>query len=295
MIKSGVLAFVAFLALTGCANAGNDTINPALYVVRDADSTLYLYGSVHVRPAGSAWGDADVRAALDQADEIWTEMEISPQADAQAQALSQRLGLAPHDRPLSSWLSAEENARLAALTRQLGIPRASLESMQPWYAALALSFAPILRAGYDPQSGVDRAIDAYGDAHGKRMRWFETVEQQMSLLANLSPDLQRAMLREAIDENQTGPQSIADMTAAWEQGDIAMLQRLVVEDMRDDYSELYEVMFVRRNTAWMRQLTHELDGAGVDFVVVGAGHLIGPDGLVAQLRARGYAVERVGE
>lgn len=94
MIRSGVFALLAFAAVAGCAFA-KDEINPALYVVRDADSTMYLYGTVHVRPSGSDWGDADVRAALDAAHEIWTEIEISPRADAQTQALTARFGLAP--------------------------------------------------------------------------------------------------------------------------------------------------------------------------------------------------------
>ncbi len=297
MVRSGLFALAAFTALAGCAFAKDDEagIDPALYVVRDEDSTLYLYGSVHVRPAGADWGDADVREALAQTEEIWTELEMSPAADAEAQMLALRLGAAPADRPLSSWLSAEENERLNALTQRLGLPRAALEGLQPWFAAMTLSLAPIVRAGYDPASGVDRAIDAYGDANGKHMRAFETAEEQLGFLANLTPELQRQMLLEAIDENETGAQLMAEMSAAWEAGDEATLERFVIDDMRDHYPELYEVLFVRRNAAWMDVIVQELEGAGIDFVVVGAGHIIGEDGLAAQLRGRGYAVERVGE
>jgi uncharacterized protein YbaP (TraB family) len=88
---------------------------------------------------------------------------------------------------------------------------------------------------------------------------------------------------------------IAEMTTAWEQGDLETLERSVIEDTREHYPGVYEALFVRRNAAWMEVLTHELAGSGVDFVAVGAGHLLGPDGLVRQLQARGYTVERVGE
>jgi uncharacterized protein YbaP (TraB family) len=126
------------------------------------------------------------------------------------------------------------------------------------------------------------------------MRAFETAVAQIGFLSELSPHLQRQMLREAIDETERGPALLAQLTTAWESGDIETLDRLVVADTRTDYPELYEVLFRRRNAAWMETLMHELDGAGVDFVAVGAGHLLGEDGLVAQLRARGVSVERVG-
>lgn len=294
MIRTTVLAGIAFAALatTACAQ---ETFNPALFAVRDADSTMYLYGTVHVRPRGTDWGDQDVRDALASAQDVWTEIEISPQADQRTQALAMQMGQAPADRPLSSWLTAEENERLTALTQRLGIPRAYLETMQPWMAGLTLSLLPILRAGYDPASGVDRAVDAYGDANGKTMRAFETAEEQLGFFAGLDEDTQRAFLREAIDEAEQGPSMIAEMTSSWERGDLDALERAVVDDTREEYPAVYEALFVRRNNAWMEVIVRELGASGVDFVAVGAGHLLGEDGLVEQLRARGYTVERVGE
>lgn len=295
MIRTTMLAAAAFAALATAACAQESSFDPALYVVRDADSTMYLYGTVHVRPRGTDWGDADVRAALASAEEIWTEIEISPQADAQAQALATQLGQAPADKPLSSWLTAEENERLNALTQRLGIPRAYLETMQPWMAGLTLSLLPIMQAGYDPMSGVDRAVDAYGDANGKTMRSFETIEQQLGFFSALNEETQREFLREAINEAEQGPAMIGEMTSAWERGDLETLERVVVDDTRREYPEVYESLFLRRNNAWMEVLTREMQGSGVDFVAVGAGHLLGEDGLVEQMRARGYTVERVGE
>lgn len=293
MIRA-VFAAVASLALatSACAQEGFD---PALYVVRDADSTMYLYGTVHVRPRGSDWADQDVRDALASADEVWTELEMSPESDRRTQALAMQYGVAPADRPLSSWLTVEENQRLDALAQRLGLQRAYLEGMQPWMAGLTLSLVPIMRAGYDPASGVDRAVDAYGDANGKTMRSFETADDQIGFFAGLDDDTQRAFLREAIDQAEEGPAMLGEMTAAWERGDLDTLERLVVDDTREGYPGVYESLFVRRNNAWMDVLVRELRGAGVDFVAVGTGHLLGRDGLIDQLRARGYTVQRVGE
>lgn len=285
------------LALLACApgNASSEAFRPALFVARDADSTLYLFGTVHLRRPGGAWGGADAQAALAEADEVWTEVEITPESDAQAQALMTERGMAPANQPLSSHLTAEERARLRALTQRLGVQVQMIELMEPWLAALTLSVLPMIQAGYDPNAGVDRAVDAAADAAGVQRRAFETIEEQVAFLSGFSPELQRQMLLDAIDEAEKGPEQFGPMLLAWERGDLATLEDFVIEDMREEYPELYEVLFVRRNAAWMDILMRELEGEGVDFVAVGAGHLLGEDGLVAQLRARGVTVERVGE
>lgn len=290
---------VLALAACGCAwgeatKAEDAGTGPALFVARDADSTIYLFGTIHLRRAGDAWGSPAVEVALASADEIWTEMEISPETDARTQQLALQYGLAPPDRPLSSWLSPEEMERLGQTSQRLGIAPQSLEPMQPWLAGLTLTLMPMMAAGYDPNAGVDRAVDAFGDAHHMRMRWFETPEEQIGLFANLPADVQHGMLLEAIDEAEKSADSLDQMSSAWERGDTQTLERLLNEEMRDDYPEVYAALISRRNSAWVNALMRELDGSGTDFVAVGAAHIVGPDGLVAQLRAHGIRVERVG-
>lgn len=292
MLKKALLAATVFVALSGSAFA-QDAIDPALYVVRDADSTMYLYGTVHVRPNGADWADAEVRAALAESQEIWTEILMSPETDAQAQQLALQMGRADPGRPLSSWLTPEENARLNALTGRLGMPTGALEQFQPWLAGLTLSIIPIMQAGYSPMSGVDRNVDAYGDANGKTMRALETVEQQLGFFDGFSEEIQRQFLVESIDEAENGVALINMLSVAWERGDIEGLEGAVITETREQYPELYNTIFVQRNNAWMDVLVAEMQGSGVDFIAVGAGHLLGEDGLVEQFRARGFTVERV--
>jgi uncharacterized protein YbaP (TraB family) len=285
-------AVFAVLSIAACTQTRPPgAITPALYAVRDADSTMYLYGTVHVRPRGADWANARVRAAIDESEEVWTELMMSPEADAQTQALAQRYGRA--ERPLSSWLNEEENARFNAAVAKIGLPQGALEGLQPWAAALTLTVVPLMQAGYDPQSGVDRSLDAYADNAGKRMRALETAEQQYMFFANMSAEMQREMLIEAIAQVDSVDEMIGAMSETWERGNEAALARVVIEETRRDYPELYRTLFVVRNNAWMDELTREMEGSGVDFIAVGAGHVIGPDGLVAQFRARGYRVERV--
>ncbi len=292
MFRSLVAALFA-LTFAGAAHAQPRAISPALFVVRDADSTMYLFGTVHVRRPGADWGGPNAHAALAASEEVWTELEMSTEADAQSASEAMRFGMAPPERPLSSRLTAEQNAKLGEALRALGASPDMAERWQPWFAGLMISIMPIMRGGYDPAAGVDRQIDAAADASGKRMRWFETSAQQLEFFSGLSEDVQIEMLMESVDGAGESARELADLERAWERGDLRRLERVVIDETREEHPELYDMLFVRRNSAWTDVLMRELDGAGVDFVAVGAGHLLGRDGLVEMLRARGVRVERV--
>jgi len=289
-----IAAFAALLASCATAPQIDDATGaaPALFVARDADSTLYLYGTIHLRRAGDAWGGPHVEAALAEAEEVWTEVDMDPASEARAQAEAMRLGLSA-ETPLSSRLSEQDRERLAALSQRFGIPLQALERMRPWLAALTLSLMPMMEAGYDPQAGVDRAVVQWAEAHAKTLRSFETPEQQIGFFATWDEETQVAWLRQALDGAEEGAALVDAISAAWDAGDIAAMDALIVSEARAASPELYRRVFVDRNAAWIAVLMRELDGAGVDFVAVGSGHIVGPDGLVAQLRARGVQVERV--
>lgn len=294
LAKIVVAAAAALLLATPSAFAQEaQRQSPALFVARDADSALYLFGTLHIRRPGEAWGGPAAQAALSQAGEVWTELEISPTGDAQAQALALQYGLAEPERPLSSYFSEAENARIKAFARANGADPRMLDRMRPWMAAITLSILPMIRAGYDPSAGADRLIDGQADAAGKTMRWFETAEEQMRILASIDAEQARELVLQAIDEAENGGALMERMAQAWQHGDLETLQALVVDDMRAQYPEAYAILLAQRNAAWTPVLVRELEGSGVDFVAVGAAHLLGEDGLVAALRARGYAVERV--
>ncbi len=294
-MKLKFAAAIAALTLAwGCATAPERTYppGPALYVVRDADSTMYLFGTLHIRRGDAPWGGPNAQAGLVASDEVWTEMEISPETEAQAQVLALQRGI-NYERPLSSLLTAEQNTRLAAFAQQYGLPPQMLDIMEPWFAAITLSVLPMVQAGYDPNQGADRLIDDFADQNGKTARHFETAEDQINFLSGFPLEVQVQWLVETMDQADEGAALFEGMAQAWETGDVRTLERLVVTDMRGESPDVYDVLIVRRNNAWMEDIVRELQGAGTDFVAVGAGHVIGPEGLVAQLRARGYTVERI--
>lgn len=265
-------------------------VRPALFVARDADSAIYLFGTVHLRRPGSDWGGPAAQAALADADEVWTEMDISTATANDVQTLILSLGMSP-DRPLSSYLNKAERDELATALQSLGAQPAMFERMRPWLAGMMLSVMPMMRDGYDADAGVDQAVtQAAGDA---RPRAFETAEQQISFFANLSDEAQREFLLDTIRSANEGTEEMDEMSGAWERGDLDTLETMALDNFRASYPELFGVLFTQRNQAWVATLMQEMDGSGVDFVAVGAAHLLGDGGLVELLRARGVTVERV--
>lgn len=263
---------------------------PALWVIRDADSTLYLFGTVHILRPTTAWGSAKVDAAFDSADDIW--FEIANIDDQSAAApLVQQFGISM-DRPLSSLLSAEELSGLDAAARSIGASAAQMEPMRPWLAALTLSVAPLVKAGYDPTSGVELILKARADAAGKPVRGLETMEQQIRILAGMSEEAQVGFLRSTLEQFDEATTLLDGLVEAWATGDVEAIERLGIADMREASEEVYQAMLVRRNTDWADQIQAHLEGSGVSFIAVGAAHLAGEDSVQAILAARGVEVSR---
>lgn len=262
---------------------------PALWVVKDADSTLYLFGSVHVLRPTTGWASPRVEAAFDSASDIWFEIS-NPDDQAAIMPLIQQLGLSP-ETPLSSRLTAEENAELDAAAQTMGASAAQLQPMKPWLAALSLSVAPLIKAGYDPKSGVELVLKARAEAAGKPIHGFETIDKQIGILAGLPDDVQLVFLRETLKDYENAATKLDEMVEAWARGDVATLDRVTITEMKEASPALYQSVLVDRNTDWANQIQTLLEGAGTAFIAVGAAHLTGDDSVQAILQKRGVTVE----
>jgi len=261
---------------------------PALWVVRDADSTVYLYGTVHVLRPSTVWRWSGVEAAFDSASEIWFEIS-NPDDTAAITPLIQQHGLSP-DRPLNSLLSPTEYADLTAAAGIAGVPVAQLNVFRPWLAGLTLSVAPLTRAGYDPQSGVELTLKARAEAAGKTIHGFETIDKQVALLADMPEADQLDFLRGTLAAFDDATTDLDRLVDRWSHGDVAAVRRLGVDDLRRQGPGVYQTLLVRRNADWAGQIQHLLEGSGTVFIAVGAAHLAGPDSVQAQLERRGVHV-----
>ena len=264
---------------------------PALWVVRDADSTLYLFGTVHVLKPDTDWASTRVDQAFDSAQDIWFEI-ANPDDTAAVLPLIQQHGVSM-DRPLSSLLTADEIAHLDVAARAIGVTAAQMDPMRPWFAGLTLSMAPLTKAGYDPASGVELTLLARAKAADKSIHAFESLEQQVRMLAEMPEDMQLGFLRSTLQDYDRAAQMLDGMVAAWRVGDTQALDAVMVEEMARDYPDLYARMLTDRNADWADQIQERLKGSGVTFIAVGAGHLVGDASVQTFLAQKGITATRV--
>lgn len=275
----------ALVLLSGAARA-----EPMLWKIEDGDSILYLFGTIHILDPQISWRDARLMQAFAGAQEIWFEIDPVKSVDAAAIAPYRGLMFDP-TRPLSKRLSPEEFARFTKAANALGLPAAQLDSLRPWMAALQLTRAALVRAGADPDAGVDRQLA--GEVGARPLKTLETLEQQLRFFADAPEEVEHGFLLSTLDELDEGPGYFQDLVAAWRDGDDARLEQRFLGDMRRAYPQAYDILLKQRNLAWAMILDQEMRKSGSDFVAVGALHLVGPDGVPNLLRAKGYRVTRM--
>ena len=262
---------------------------PALWVIKDADSTLYLFGSVHVLRPTTGWASPRVQAAFDSASDIWFEIS-NPDDQAAIVPLMQQYGLSPTYRNATA-LTTGELTLFGNAAQSVGSDAVRMDNYRPWLAALTLSVAPLVKAGYDPKSGVELVLKARAEAAGKPIHGFETIDKQIGILAGLPDDVQLAFLRETLKDYENAATKLDEMVSAWASGDIGAIDRIMVAELKDASPALYQALLVDRNTDWADQIQTLLQGSGTAFIAVGAAHLTGDDSVQAILQRRGVTVE----
>ena len=263
---------------------------PAMWVVKDADSTVYLFRTVHLLKKDVVWNTPKVQAAMAESKELWLEL-LDADDQAKLAPLVQQLGL-DLQRPLSSKLNDAQRAKLAKVAAQHGINPAQLEPMKPWLAALTFSLAPLQAAGWDANAGVDKLLQAQAKKEGDQLKAFENAEQQMRFFADLPEPLQVEYLDQTLDDAGRGLALMDEIAAAYARGDSDAIGRIMSAELQADAPEIYDVLLTKRNQAWADQIQKVLAGKGTHFVAVGAAHLAGPDSVQAQLAKRGVKAQR---
>jgi uncharacterized protein len=287
-LRSGLqaLAAIAIAAML----AGPAAAKPPMWIVTSPKAKLILFGSIHLLPPGLDWRPAALDDALAQADELWTELPINAASDNEASAVALARGGLPAGRSLIAMLTPDQADRLRKAAADLHCAPEALDRMQPWMAEFTLSIADDARGGADAFNGVEEQVQAITPLAAKRMA-FETARQQIEFLAGAPVKDQVASLSWTLAEIEDDPASYQRVVDEWMAADLAGLQRDAVQPLKTVSPALYGRLIAQRNKAWVRALTRRLRKKGTVVVVVGVGHMIGPEGLPALLRARGFDVQ----
>lgn len=289
LVASALLALG--LVASACAQPVSETQgDPALWRIADADSEIWLFGTVHLLPDNVAWRNDRVDAAFAAADEFVTETDTGPEATAEFQLLATALGTLPEGQSLLDKLDAETRARFERVARAANLDPAQFTTVKPWLATLQLSYAHAIARAQRPERGVENVLEA--DAQGKRRSFLETPEQQVRTLADLSEADQIRFLAATLRQiEQESDALLGELDRAWARGELTDLAQQLDAQVGEAGPAVHRALITDRNRAWADQIAQRLEGSGKIFIAVGAAHLVGDESVVALLRARGIEVE----
>lgn len=273
---------------------------PLLWQVSDADNTVYLLGSFHLLKAGDYPLSDEVNDAFADAEAVFFELPPeemnSPQLPVQMMQAAVRTDGTQLDRdlpPATASRLQEWQAANAAALQASGLTPARMQMFEPWFVGLMISLTEMGKQGLDPKLGLDQHFIAAAGFAGKRTGGFETAAQQIALLDGMDADEQLQFIDEAL--SQAANDDLQTLHGYWRAGDANGIWNGMGADMRSRYPKLYRHINVERNDAWVPKIEQLLAAPGTDdaLVVVGALHLLGEDGVVEKLRAKGHDVERI--
>ncbi len=268
---------------------------PLLWEVRDGEKSVYLLGTFHLLEASDYPLDPKVYTALDDAEKVFFELSPEALADPRLGLKFAQAGIRTDGRTLQQSLDAATWEAATQLASQAGVPVETLQRMEPWFAALTLTMAEMTAAGLDPALGLDKHLAQRAARAGKRTAGLETPEDQIALFDGMKTGVQLAQLRDVVERSEEIRGETEWLHRQWREGDVDALYWGMAAAMKARDPALYARINTQRNSAWVSRVKALLDAPGDDdaMVAVGTLHLLGAEGLVQQLAASGYSVERL--
>jgi hypothetical protein len=271
--------------------AQNDAGRSFLWTVRKGAQVLYLAGSVHALSADVYPLSPAFERAFAAADTLVEELDLG---EAESLAVAPTLlakGMYTDGRRFDSSVSKDTATLVATRLQSSGLPSEMIQAMKPWLVMLTFAALETQKAGLDTRLGLDKHFYDRAKSAGKAVVGLETAESQIDRLDRMPEAMQEQLLRSTLEELETERESLKTIVGAWRTGDAAGLEKTLLGAFKD-YPDAYRSLIVERNQNWMPQMDACLTKPRPCLVVVGAAHLVGPDGLLALLRRKGYAVEQ---
>lgn len=287
------LSFAVSLVLAAC---GSSSAAPALFKVSDADSHIWIFGSIHFLD-GRAWRPPEFNAALAASDFVYFEMPITAESSARITELATTAGFLPFGTKLPDLLTEEQRIAFDEAVTEAGLDPRTFDSMRPWMAEVSLAQTAVSQGlgGVAPdhiQQGVEMTITA--EVADERERYFETADMQFEVISGGSDAehidaLMTALTADPADAAVFDPRA---MIETWLAGDLEGIHSILAASMPVD-GPAYRRMLTDRNLRWVAQMSEMLASNESAIAIVGAGHLAGPHGLPALLTEQGLTVDRI--
>ena len=275
------------------AQETNGDGSPALWTMSDEDTTVHIFGTVHLMRPDLEWRTDEFTEKFNEADILVLELDMVSEEGQQAVArdfLSR--GFYGDGRTLSNELPDPVLTAFEEALSGLSLPVSAFDPMEPWMAAVNLSVLQLQSDGFDPNAGIEQILIADAEAAGKEFAFLETAADQAAIFDELPEDMQAAYLYETSITLGDTSRTLDQVVDEWRDGDVEGLGVLVANPDTGGGDGIYDALFVERNENWVPQIEAYLDDVeGTVFVAVGAGHLAGPDSVITLLRDKGYEIE----
>lgn len=272
------------------AKAALPDADPAMWVVKDDDTTIYLFGTFHVGDGKVEWFNDEVKTAFDQSREVV--LELVPPEDPKTMApLIEKYAMDQSGKTLTEKLSPAGRAKLAKLLGAMGAPATALDKLTPMFAAMNLVMLPYQALGMTPAHGTETKLVGAAKSAGKTLGELEGIETQLKMLGRIPEAAQLAALEELLAKFDEAPATIKRMVEYWNGGNAEGFATLMKE-MQGSTPEIYKVMMTERNVRWAEWIDTRLDRPGTVFIGVGTAHLAGADSVQALLATRGIKAAR---
>lgn len=282
-------AYVVSLSMFFLAPALAET---SVWSVSSGDNTIYLGGTVHLlRPSDYPLPE-EFDQAYEASSELYFETDISSMSDLAVQTQMLQQLTYSDERTLKTVLNAEAYAALSEYSEGIGLPLIMLEKFKPGLLVSTLQILEFQSMGFTPQ-GVDVHFNARGISDGKSLGQLETVQEQIGFIAAMGEGNESEFILLSLRDIEETDELIERMISAWRSGDNSALSELFIGDMKSEAPELYDSLLLQRNLKWIPQIEQMLNDADTEFVLVGAAHIAGENGLLDLLASKGYKIQQL--
>ena len=285
-------ALVAVSTMFSPLAARGPMAKPALWKIADKDTTIYLFGTIHLMPSGTEWRTAKFNQAAASSQTLVVETVIDEANPQAAIGSMMKLAVSPNLPPILDRVPVDKRAALAGVIARSGMPAGVLDRLETWAAGMILLGVTFKDLGLDPNSGVETALRSEFKTAAKPIDQLETNSEQFGFFDSLSEGAQRKFLASVLDDPTKGRAEFAEMLSVWTRGDVRAMGDSFNRELKDS-PELRENLLRKRNANWNGWLQRRMQQPGTVFVAVGAGHLSGNDSVISMLEKAGYKVKRV--
>ena len=296
--KAPRLLLAVFLAIVaGAQLAAQAPAQPGKLFLWEAvgeKGKAYLLGSIHLAREDLYPLDEVIESAFAESETLVVEVDINQLDEGAFQLQALGAGIYGDGRTLESELSSDALAKLQSFLKERGVPFGPFRVMKPWLAAISVTAMETLRLGYKPEFGIDKHFLDQAERDGKPVSALETADFQIRLLSEFPEELQVLFLTHTLNDVTSIPDVVDELITAWKRGDAKTIEKLLLEAADDvRLKPLYDKFFYRRNIAMATKIANLLDSGGSWFVVVGAGHLVGDEGIIQLLSDRQFDIKQV--